>query len=254
MNTQRLALAVAAIVTLTLSAPVNALTFDANVTPDVIFGDGNDNGSFTVHQANDAEVGLRAKLRHNGAGDPENTFNSNGDGTYTFLKGVAPTQSFPTAVWSVEWSINSNYTGTGSNDLNDLTYSLQFDSDPGPGVDYSSATFDPINGTNPGNGMVFWDHSIGNNSSDEDSDSIATDATDYGNLIASNNVAQNSWKAHWVFPGFDPNVIGVYSVALSTSNGASTTIDIHVVPEPTTFAMAGLGIAMVGCGLRRRRR
>lgn len=77
-----------------------ALLYDQNVTPTVIFGSGNLNGSFTRDRRNGVELGLRAKLRHNAAGRPENTFNSNGDGTYSFAAGVAPTKTSPTAVWS----------------------------------------------------------------------------------------------------------------------------------------------------------
>src|SRR6056297_387646 len=66
---------------LALSAGAASAT---SVTPDIIFGDGNDNGSFTVDRSNNIEIGLRAKLRYNLAGVPENTFNSNGDGTYSF--------------------------------------------------------------------------------------------------------------------------------------------------------------------------
>ena len=82
-----------------LSSPAYALIdYDQDVTNDVIFGSGNANGGFTTDCANGVELGLRAKLRHNAVGAPENTFNSNGDGTYTFQAGVAPTQPYPTAV------------------------------------------------------------------------------------------------------------------------------------------------------------
>ena len=67
--------------------------YDQDVTPDVIFGDGNANGSFTVNDdaaTSNIELGLRAKLRFDATGQPDNIFNSNGDGTYTFVAG-APT-------------------------------------------------------------------------------------------------------------------------------------------------------------------
>ena len=54
------------------------IEFDQDVTPDVIFGTGNDNGAFTTDRRNGVEIGLRGKLRFNGVGQPENTFNSNG--------------------------------------------------------------------------------------------------------------------------------------------------------------------------------
>lgn len=205
------------------------VSYDQNVTPNVIFGDGNANGSFTVDQANGVELGLRAKLRHNASGAPENTFNSNGDGTYTFNAGVAPTQLSPTAEWSFEWSINSNFDGSGSN-LNSLTYSLAMTSSTGS----SFAAFDPIN-------QSFMDHSIGNNMTTESTDFKATNETEYADLIANYNVAQNSWKPHWFASPFDPTLPGTYNFTLTASNGASTSMTVNVVPEPATMALLALG-------------
>jgi hypothetical protein len=256
--------ALATLAALTLAAPARATTiYDGNVTPDfggdVIFGTGNANGSFTIDQSNGVELGLRGKLRHNASGLPENAFNSNGDGSYTFPAGVAPTQAYPTAVWSWEWSINSNFDGTSAYMLDDLTYKLELDSDPGVGsTDFTSSTFDPINDVNPGAGSVFWDHSIGNNSTTSATDSVATDATNYATLIASNNAAQNSWKAHWYIPGFNPTIAGEYTIKLSAFDGAnplaSTLINIEVVPEPATMGLAAVGLVGLLAVYRRRRR
>ena len=254
MKIKSLAMAIVAVITTSLQAYA-VTTFDDNVTPDVIFGSGNLNGSFTVDRDNDIELGLRGKLRHNGVGAPENTFNSNGDGSYDFFGGVAPTQSFPTAEWSFEWSINSDYTDPVGRALDDLTYELSIDTDPGPGIG-SPVVFDPINDVNPGNGMVLWDHSTGNNSTTSATDNIAGDAATYATNIATDNVAQNSWKPHWFIPGFHPSAIGTYTISLTAFDTgtpvASTSIDINVVPEPTTFALGGLGLALIA--VRRRRR
>ncbi|MFT5450479.1 MAG: hypothetical protein ACI9DC_005687, partial [Gammaproteobacteria bacterium] len=38
-------------------------------------------------RVNGVELGLRGKLRHNATGAPENTFNSNADGTFSFAAG-----------------------------------------------------------------------------------------------------------------------------------------------------------------------
>ncbi len=239
------------------SAPAHAaITFDDDVTPDVIFGSGNANGSFTVDRTGGVELGLRAKLRHNSSGASENTFNSNGDGSYDFEFGVAPTQSFPTGVWSFEWSVNSNYDGSqfGYN-LDDLTYDLSLTGPSGTPV-----TFDPINGGNPGaGGSVFWDHAIGDNSTANGDGISAANEAAYADLIANNNVAQNSWKAVWFFPGFDPTVTGTYTISLAAFDGgqqvAFSTIDINVVPEPASLLVWSLlGTVGIAAGYRRRRR
>lgn len=203
MKRKRIGLAVIAALGMVLGLAGQSsatIYYDQDVTPDVIFGSGNANGSFTVDVAGGVELGLRGKLRYGASGAPENTFNSNGDGTYSFDAGIAPTQSFPTAVWSVEWSINSNVDGSGDV-LNAYTYLLGTDSDPSTATNF--ATSDPIN-------AAYFDHSIGVNTTTDATDLIAADSSEYATLIAQNNVAQNSWKAHWIISPFDPTVDGTY--------------------------------------------
>jgi hypothetical protein len=234
------------------SSALATIQYDQNVTNNAIFGSGNANGSFTTDRAGGVELGLRAKLRHNQFGAAENTFNSNGDGTYTFKAGVAPTQAFPTAVWSFEWSINSNYDGTSGADLADLTYSLSATSSTGA----SMPAFDPISGPNPGAlNLVVWDHSIGTNATANGGGTEAISVADYALLINNNNLAQNSWKAHWYISGFDPTETGTYDFVLSASDGAnlvaSTGIQVQVVPEPGALSLVGLALTSF-VGLSRR--
>ncbi len=233
------------------------LLYDQNVTPNVIFGSGNSNGSFTVDRANGVELGLRGKLRFNSVGSPENTFNSNGDGTYSFAAGVAPTKSSPTAEWSFEWSINSNYDGNGDT-LDSLTYELGIDSDPTLSTDY--LVFDPINGVNS-SGIVLWDHAIGTNATGNGNGVNFLSEADYADGIGANNVAQNSWQPHWFISPFDPTVDGQYDFYLAAfSNGqelARTNMSIIVgqgaaIPEPSTIALLTLGLVGFGFGFGRK--
>ena len=74
--------------------------------------------------------------------------------------------------------------------------------------------------------------------------------------MANNNLAQNSWKAVWFIPGYDPTVDGTYDISLSAidANGglaAQTTIQIiqgagATIPEPGTMAILLTGLLALG--------
>lgn len=243
---------------MTLSNAATAVSFDQNVTPDVIFGGGNANGGFTTDRAAGVELGLRAKVRYDVSDDlPKNIFNSNGDGTYNHATG-APASNPNRARWNFEWSINTDYLGTSGRKLDDLTYLLEMDFDPSLGTSF--VFFDPIN-------LPFADHSIGDNSTGNGAGQEAVDPGTYATLIADNNVAQQSWNLDFFDnpPFFDPNADGTYTFVLTAFLGseeiAATSIDVIVgaggtaVPEAATLGLFGLGLAGLGlAGLRRRGR
>jgi len=212
------------------------LEFDQNATPDIINGSGNANGALTTDRRNDIEIALRGKLRFNGSGQPENTFNSNGDGSYAFQPGIAPGQSFPTAEWAFDWSVNTNFNGGDGPDLSQYTYEIGLDGNPGLGTDF--LTFDPII---PG-AAPFFDHAIGDNTTANGAGTVASNAVDYSNLIDNNNVAQNSWRYDFFdepgtpLEGFDPTVPGRYTIYIQAMDGATVVarsqIDIVVGAGP----------------------
>lgn len=248
--------------TLTLAAGSAATA--GNVTPSIIFGSGNANGGFTLSQeTGNVEVGLRAKLRHNASGFPENTFNYNGVDTYYFPTGVAPTQSAPTGVWSFEWSINTDVNGNSEMDLADYTYELTLEGPNG------TLTFDPIHDADPTKtlGVVFWDHNMGDYNSTAANDVKATIATpvtpatvaagvaQYDAFIDDKSVAQNSWKAHWYFLNYDPNDAADYKISLKVFDVDDTTVlaSSSIIVSTPTPAAAGMGL-IGGLGLLARRR
>lgn len=227
---------------------VAAISFDQNVTNNAIFGSGNANGSYTVDRTDGVELGLRAKIRFPA---PQNTFLSQGDGTYGSFNTGGPGSNTPN--WSFEWSINTNYTGATGLNLDDLTYLLRIDTNPGAAATYNS--FDPMDPLNHPNG--WWDHSIGTNATANGAGAEATDATSYAALVANNNLAQNSWRMDFFFSPaqFNPLLDGQYDFELLAFRGdvqiAGTFMSVIVgngappVPEPASLVAWG-GLALCG--------
>lgn len=90
------------------AAPVNG-TID--LTGNVVFGSGNANGSFKGVTEGPLELALRAKLRYDENGNPQNTFNYDGDKTYSF----DPADSAPVggnAIFNFEFAIDTDVNDT----------------------------------------------------------------------------------------------------------------------------------------------
>lgn len=265
--------AVAAVAAIGMAHPARAtIAYDQNVTNMVIYGSGNGNGSFTTDRSGGVELGLRTKTRFNASGQPENTFNSNGDGTYSYAAGQPAVGGFgwapgsaSTATWNFDWSINSNYDGSTGLNLDDLSYEIGIDFDPGIGTNFMF--FDPITG-----GII--DNSIGTNATGQGQGVEAANAGQYATLIANNNLAQNSWNMEFFDGGsfaFDANVDGTYDFVLSAFSGATQIASVNIqvivgagappgsaggpaVAEPVTAALFGMAFVGLGAVRRRQRR
>ena len=203
-----------------------ATDFDQPATPEVLFGSGNLNGSFTTNRQNGVELAIRGKLRFDANNQAQNIFNSNSDGTYTFDAGAAPAgfgfmpNAQSTPVWSFEWSVNSDFDGSSGFDLDDLTYELGIDFDPGVATT-NFLVFDPIT---PTMAVPFYDHAIGDNATANGAGTTAGDAPTYSTLLANNNVAQNSWNMEFFnnapFNTFVASDDGQYDFYLAAFDGA----------------------------------
>lgn len=203
---------------------------DGNVTPDVINGSGNANGGYTLARSNGVELGLRGKVRFP---TPLNVFNSNFDGTYTFLAGIFSAPDRPQ--WNFEWSVNTDYKGTSGKKLDDYSYLLEMDFDPGAGTnflawDQISAPVAPIPHIPPtAVPGGYYDHSMGNNLTPNGGGFEATSIASYVAQLATYNVAQNSWRyPFYAGPGFlfDATKIGRYDLRLTAFDGVNVAAQV----------------------------
>lgn len=248
----KLAAAVTAALALSVSvANANPVNGTGLVTPDVIFGSGNANGSFTGQTQNNIEVGLRGKQRYPAA----NIFNYDGVRTYTFDSNVLNTNPANRSVFNFEWTVNVNQDGTGTSVISDFDYLLSIDQNPGGGVNFAGA-FDPIN-------LPYADHAFGNNGTGNGGGTSAPflDVATYAMLLGSSNVVQQSWNLGFGFSA-DPDLPGIYDFQLDVlSKGGSTVLSsaniqviVEPVPVPAAIAPMLAGVAAFGFAAYRRRK
>lgn len=226
------------------SQAVAGLMYDQNISAGIQMGSGISNGAWTVNKQNNIEVGLRGKLRFNSNNSPENTFNSNGDGTYSFDNIAPPTgytwASNPaaTSIWNYEWSVDTTDT---NQDANTYGYSLNIDYDPSStGTNFF--VYDPVNlpgNDNGGNNFVqqnSWNMQFLNNSLNPFMDIYKN--TDHGTYDFVFNV----------FNKTDPNTI-LASTRMQIIQGNGGAVNVS---EPSISALFTIGL--ISLGLVRRRR
>jgi len=243
---------------LTLSAGAASA---ASVTPDIIFGDGNANGGFTVTNTEldfpsnpiggNLELGLRAKLRYDDSGSPQNQFNWDGTDTYSFdlTNGNPPSDR---AMWNFEWSVNVEDLENNGNQVTipqlvqgGANLVLSYDTDPGAGtsfVDYNLFDADAYYGTNAtGNGDGTYANVFGGDT-----------------IPAGSTVAQNSVNYGFGFIG-GPLGAGLFDIKMTAfsfggAELASTRISVDVAPVPVPAALPLLLAGLGGLGLAGRRK
>ena len=265
----------------------SALEYDANVTfgdtgtgpsdpVKMLYGSGT-NGGFTVDRRNGVELGLRAQLRFGANNQPQNIYNSNGDGTYSFAPGT-PDLSKPhpdwatttTPVWSVCFSVNTDYAdrdGTPSAVLADYTYEVGIDFDPVGQNNW--LRFDPISDNGLFATLGVPDSAFGLYTQQSPGPQFTTTA-DYANALGVYNILQNNTNGEFLnvdltsfgqgdYSGFDPNATGAYTIYLAAFSGgtevARTEITVLVgnplvVPNVTGMTQAAAGAAITGAGLK----
>lgn len=243
------------------NAAINNAGFNGSVSSatSLYFGTGNTNRGFTIdRETGGLELGLRAHTRYPFGDDSVSTsptpgLMNQGNGTYGsfdpigYFPGTPGIPGGPRSSWNFDFSINTNYDGTGTDiGASGLHFALLIDSDPGFGVSFIPATgFDPL---------AIPDNGYGDNGAKDGNGLAAT-------FIGTNNVAQNSQNVAFFPVAINPFSNGLYDIALVAYNAnnvevgrAQIEVLVGTVPEPASMAIWGLGA--LGCavaGYRRRK-
>ena len=250
----RVLMATAAAGALLVAGAVSAATV-GNVTSNVIYGSGNANGGFTIATNGALELGLRAHVRYDLSGQPQNVFNYNSTtNTYEFdpANSNAPANR---SIFNFDWSINTDTAdldGSPDQTISNYTYELGVDTNPGLGTSYM--TLDPY--------ASIYDHSFGYNSTAMNAGLEAPGGGTFASLASTYNVSQQSWNMGFGFLG-SPQTPGLYNFYLKAFDdhgdlAANTSIRVWVgagvAPVPLPAGLPLLLGAFGGLAMLRRKR
>jgi hypothetical protein len=212
------------------------ITITYNNTVTAINGTGNPNGFWNsyLNTGLNLQLSLRAQTTIFGTVP---TSPNNAAGTFTFPAGTKPASTQST--WDYWFSINTNPSGAGANNLNAYDFYLTFDTPTAPGTFRT-----PINVL-----TAIADNAYGKNATANGAGTIGTSATS-PSLVLNNNIAQNAENIS--FSGLPTSVTGNYNFelyAVAAGAGANGTrlgeadmiVNVSPVPEPSILAMTGLG-------------
>ncbi|WP_245759571.1 VPLPA-CTERM sorting domain-containing protein [Poseidonocella sedimentorum] len=232
-----------------------AMTFAAaaeasTITPDIIWGSGNVNRGFTVETTGSLELGIRAKQRFPASDAIGVGIVQDVAGNYLFDSSTS-TAPAGRAMWSFDWSVNTNVDGVGGN-LNMFTYLIEFDTDATVNENYSIA-YDPFSN-------FFSGYYLGTNATTNGEE----DGNEYNILspgdLALHNVAQNSVQPQWIG---GPTGSGQFGVRLSAFDGGVLVGSVEIqaivddpapIPLPAAMPLLLAGIGGLGAFARRRRK
>jgi len=211
------------------------VTISYNDTVTAINGTGNPDGYWNSFLDTSLNLQLSLKAQTSIIGNPVSP--NDGAGTFQFPVGNKPGST--KATWGYWFSINTNPSGAGVNNLNVYDFYLTFDTPATPGT-----FFTPVNVL-----TAFTDNAYGNNSTLNGQGTIGTPATS-PTLVLNNNIAQNAENIS--FSGLPTTLTGDYDFQLyavasgAGANGArlgQVNMTVEVVPEPSVWALTGLGIS-----------